>query len=425
MSAQDALIALGILSAPEYVERRSAMRSSWLKLIRPHLRMAYRFVVRCGCVPEPAKHIADWAEADLLRVHNICLSETRVRAPILLLDSWLRFALTSYNRAVWVAKLDDDVWLRPQAIAAMLAATSTMYSPGQASTRRFEPSPYVFLGAIQFSSWRDWRGVGFAYQRFVARPVPGAVGPFAFAAGYFIVLSRGLAALVVESSAIAAEVARVRSLVLPARRKLVFEDVWLGAMVYQHVKLPKPHPLVLVDLQNRARIVADYDGMRMQTTALVWHNRMKEPSRMRLIDERFQPGPEASRLRGAATGGGDSSLAAALAASTSANAPPPPPLPPPSCEHTGPLRCRRERGWLPEHGAVRACSFNATRCTRDLLDDTFVIFRNLSSDGYGPWFWAPCRVGGGTNPILLEPTERDPAALQAARACGLPTQSMQ
>ena len=229
-----AAIALGIISGPTFTARRQAIRSTWLPRIDSS--MACVFVVRCGCMSTPERLIADWYESDLLRVQSVCLNETRVRAPILLLHAWFHHALRNFKAAQWIGKIDDDVWLHPKALVMQLTTVT-----------RLRKEVFAYFGAFQFGSWKNDSIVGFGYRHFQARRIEGAVGPFAFTTGFCTILSYGLAALLMRSTVSTDEVQRVRSLTLPAtRHQVVYEDVWLGALIHMHARqLPR---LLLVDL---------------------------------------------------------------------------------------------------------------------------------------------------------------------------------
>jgi len=239
------LLALGILSAPEFVHRRMAVRASWLRW--PEVtegQVAARFAVRCLGAPVWLEQVLQaetsrYADVTCLAVlHN----ETRVRGPVLMLAAWLAYAPRAFPSAEFIGKCDDDSYLH---IPRLLQLLHTVRGP-----------PLVYLGKLAWFHWLPgiFEHIGFGYERSLAnnagkscRNVSSSVarqfgtceGPFPFAAGYLIVVSTLLAATLTASPGLQADVARLaRS---PTMLKLngkpqgaVMEDVWLGSIAYRY-----------------------------------------------------------------------------------------------------------------------------------------------------------------------------------------------
>lgn len=118
------LVAMGIVSAPEYLERRAACRASWLQWpnVGPGRAFSVHFVVR-------ALHAPAWIDrllreehrqhADVLRV-SVPWNETRLRGPVLSVAAWLSFAVRELSSARFLAKLDDDAYLYAPALEGLV-----------------------------------------------------------------------------------------------------------------------------------------------------------------------------------------------------------------------------------------------------------------------------------------------------------------
>lgn len=123
----DLVLALGVVSAPDYHARRMAQRHSWMRF--PEVgrfvgaAVCSSFVVRAGGAPrrvEAALSREAIAHGDTLLVPSVAYNETRVRGPLLSLAWWLAYAQRTMKHARWVGKLDDDAYLHAPDLARLL-----------------------------------------------------------------------------------------------------------------------------------------------------------------------------------------------------------------------------------------------------------------------------------------------------------------
>lgn len=305
-------LAVGIISAPEYVHRRAVLRHTWLSVHTPTgspapaqldksgaagASVLSMFVVRAANAPERLQRRLD-AEAqrhdDLLRVTSIPWNETRLRGPVLSLAAWLRFAASRLSLARFVAKVDDDSYLHAPDLAVMLQQVAQEL-----------PLSHVYIGSMTWYSWfsKHWDRCGFGWTWRGAENVgqhcrnaswasarcqglsPGcgpAVGPFPFAAGYLVVLSSSLVSSVAALPALHEELETLRhaqGLVTHKgyQHNQVFEDVWLGSFLHRYVTST---PIAFLQL-FRSETVVDLDqtqwGSTVRPSALLVHIRSKEP----------------------------------------------------------------------------------------------------------------------------------------------------
>ena len=286
-------LAIGVISPPEYVHRRSILRVTWMSLLSNG--SCAHFVVRTAGAPVRVDRllVAEQREhGDVLRV-DVPWNETRMRGPVLTLASWLRYAATRLPSVRFVAKVDDDSYLHAPGLARLL----------QNAVEGTAPHARTYIGTLTWYSWyaQQWDRCGFGWTwqgsdamgKFcrnttwaAARCAGGcgpAVGPFPFAAGYLIILSAPLANAIAATPALARETARLSAATTLHTHKgfkhtQVFEDVWLGSFVHRFV-YPDP-PIAYVQLL-RSETVVDLDqtqwGSTVRPGAILVHIRSKEP----------------------------------------------------------------------------------------------------------------------------------------------------
>ena len=108
----DLLLALGIVSAPDYHGRRMAQRHSWMRWSNvghgPSDSVCASFVVRAGAAPvgmANALRREARVHGDVLLMHSIAYNESRVRGPLLSLAWWLLYAAAELRHARFVLSL--------------------------------------------------------------------------------------------------------------------------------------------------------------------------------------------------------------------------------------------------------------------------------------------------------------------------------
>jgi hypothetical protein len=116
LMASDLLVALGIVSAPEYIERRAGSRATWLtwpNICAAGCAFRAQFVVRMRDAPPSVVQVIEKEEhdhSDVLRV-DVLWNETRLRGPVLSVAAWLTHAVRAHSSARCIAKLDDDAYI--------------------------------------------------------------------------------------------------------------------------------------------------------------------------------------------------------------------------------------------------------------------------------------------------------------------------
>ena len=296
---QQPVLAVGILSAPEFVQRRMAVRASWLRW--PEVtegQVAARFAVRCLGAPVWMEQVL---QAETSRYADVaCLAvphnETRVRGPVLMLAAWLAYAPRTFPSAQFIGKCDDDSYLH---IPRLLQLLRTVRGP-----------PLVYLGKMAWFHWLPgiFEHIGFGYERslannagkncrnassIVAQQFGKCEGPFPFAAGYLIVVSTLLAATLTASPGLQADVARLAR--APIMLKLngkpqgaVMEDVWLGSIAYRYPLGPITYVTLGEGAMDDLPLISDSWGLRTTRTALLVHVRSKAVERLVAVDEFFR-----------------------------------------------------------------------------------------------------------------------------------------
>ena len=205
--ASNALVAIGIVSAPLFFERRMGIRSSWLRWanVGRNAPIHVCFVVRAKDAPLRLQQLLD-AEAtsymDLLKI-SVNWNESRLKGPVLSLAAWLSHASRHYRSTPFVAKMDDDAYLHAPDLERLLRM-----AVGQRQSM-------LYLGKLAWFHWHpdifEQEGFGWTYGqayesgRRCRNATPPAVsapctGPFPFATGFLMLLSMRLAASVVEGA---------------------------------------------------------------------------------------------------------------------------------------------------------------------------------------------------------------------------------
>ena len=315
---KDLLLALGIVSAPDYHGRRLAQRHSWMRW--PNVghdgeaQICGTFVVRAGRAPRGVS-TALQREAvvhnDMLLATAIAWNESRVRGPVLTLAHWLQHAAAVLPHARFVGKLDDDAYLHAPDLERLLrAALSHSSSPSRA---------HIFLGVLTWYHWYaklfDTTRHGWSYSqafsagaqcRSRALNLPSCgesgcgtcVGPFIFGAGYLVVGSRPLIESVLAAGGLVAEAAQLARLDPKAmvdkaghRHVQVMEDVWLGSVIHRY---PLPQPVRYISLiggRGGNSLYVDQWDFRLTRTALVVHVITKQLDRFLAIHDYMRNRP--------------------------------------------------------------------------------------------------------------------------------------
>ena len=137
------LVVLGIISAPEYLERRLGIRHSWLQWANVKSgHIGALFVVRSGNSPQWLDQLLAAEQErynDVHRAPTVAWNETRLRGPVLSLAVWLQHAVVHHSSARFIGKMDDDAFLHAGDFERLLRTVAA--SP---------LSTYLYMGAM---SW--------------------------------------------------------------------------------------------------------------------------------------------------------------------------------------------------------------------------------------------------------------------------------
>lgn len=273
------LVAMGIVSAPEYLERREACRASWLR--SPNVgrgrALSVHFVVRALHAPasiDQLLRLEHAAHGDVLRV-DVPWNETRLRGPVLSVAAWLTYAVRELASARFVAKLDDDAFVYAPGLEAVVReAMRVAPSPDRIYMgpmswfhwypKIFERSGFGWSYTMSWSMGRHCRNVTSAEERCLWRGCGPCMGPFPFASGFLALLSTPLAAELLSGNGDTVrddDLKRLRAAtVLPTRtggvQVKVMEDIWVGSLLHRK---PPARPISYVALSEKddKTLVAD------------------------------------------------------------------------------------------------------------------------------------------------------------------------
>ena len=294
-------VAIGIISAPTFIERRAAIRATWLSHCSIGREIAARFVIRALNAPPPLDRLLSSETldfGDVFRAQSVPWNETRLRGPVLSLHAWLRHAVGTFPRTPFVAKVDDDSYVQPAELAVLARAVSASVGPERP----------VYLGVFTYFSWFptifERSGYGWSYGQalgarwcsnatFVARTCGDncglCVGPFPFGSGFLLLLSRSLAGHLLESPGVDDDLARLRrAKTLPTRKggvqEKVMEDIWLGSALF---RFPPPNPVAYVNILGGG-VTSDDWALNTLRSALLVHIKGKVTGQVLAVHDFMQ-----------------------------------------------------------------------------------------------------------------------------------------
>ena len=279
------LLSIGVLSVGEHnYQRRWEQRKTWIGVAQKQsnpLSLVYaRFVVRCGArmysstpySPSEALLGENATHGDIVCT-DIAEDAGKLKGPSLLVLAWYDHALRVQPRSRFIATADDDAYvhLAPGGILDILRALPSSASSGRS-----------YIGAMH--GW-TFNATEYRFKRFGwSGTGDEREGPFPFATGAFMCVSRGLASQIF--SATREEVRRVEA--LPPKHPVFYQDPFIGQAIYRLV-LPNYERLSPIDVYDLDPFSFDSDGFRIPTGTLIWHNRHKVACRVRCIGEYQRP----------------------------------------------------------------------------------------------------------------------------------------
>lgn len=343
-ASSSTLLAIGVLSVDSvrYAPRRAEQRHAWVGVAHAYAPVVVaRFVLRCGTwalSADPAyRNASSYSPSAAMRDENathgdlLCTdvpeNAGRLKGPSLLVIAWFAHATQAppWGRSRFVAAADDDAYLHlaPDGLLALLHAlppgasggtrsacddsTSASCEHGMHNSDLHGPAavaaPLVYVGNIH--GW-SFNTTTFRFHNFGwdgCFPQTACAGPFPFATGSFMCVSRPLARHVVRATS-GAELETVYA--LPPRHPLFFHDPYLGQAIYRLVPFGTGQALPPLHVYNLDPWSEDTDGFRIGVRLLLWHNRHKMPCRVQCIGD-YYASPQARAARRACGGGGHGS----------------------------------------------------------------------------------------------------------------------
>ena len=285
------LVAFGIVSAPEYLERRAGSRNSWLtwpNICRSGCAFSSQFVVRSRNAPPQVAQLLqteELAHGDILRV-DVQWNETRLRGPVLSVAAWWAYAVRAHASARCIAKLDDDAYVYSPGLEVLVRSAlkaaphpDFMYMGSMSwfhwYPRIFERSGFGWTYTMSWMLGRSCRNATEAELRCKGRGCGGCVGPFPFASGYLSIMATPLVAELVSSAPLTDDVPALGAITaLPTRTGgrafKVMEDIWIGSLLHRR---PPSRPVSYVALSEKDdnTLVSDGWGLRVSRSSVVVH----------------------------------------------------------------------------------------------------------------------------------------------------------
>ena len=295
----DLVLSVGIISVDgaKYAQRRAEQRQTWVGIGHRDSRVFARFVLRCGtwrmseAYPESNYTVSASILQENATFGDVVCTDVpenagRLKGPSLIMLAWLRHALSQRSlRSRFIAVVDDDAYIQ---LADMLKLIQGL--------PRKSVSPLSYFGAIH--GW-SINHTAFHFRHFGWDGWPGCgpdCGPFPFATGSFIGMSRALARQVVDAAQ-PEEESVVRA--LPPNHPMFFHDSFLGQAIYRLVQ-PGRGDTPKIDVYNFDPWSLDTDGFRVGSRLLLWHNRHKQICRVACLGEYY-----VDKNRHCGTGTGD------------------------------------------------------------------------------------------------------------------------
>jgi hypothetical protein len=303
-------MAMGIVSAPEYLERRTSCRVSWLTWpnVGHDRALSVHFVVRALHAPPQVDALLTQEHrryGDVLRV-DVPWNETRLRGPVMSVAAWFRYAVKHLS-AKLVAKLDDDAYVHTPGLEGVIRealhaapAPERIYMGAMSwfhwYPRIFERSGFGWSYTMAWMLGRGCRNATTAEERCERRGCGSCVGPFPFASGFLAIMSTPLAVELFgedNSYVVTDDLERLRkasSLLTRTGKEAekVMEDIWLGSLVYRQ-KPKTPITYVALSERNEHTLVSDGWGLKVARTAILVHTknhqRGKQLERFLAIDQ--------------------------------------------------------------------------------------------------------------------------------------------
>jgi len=294
-------VALGVLSTatPKGLLRRQLAYQTWVPPLQADGRIALRFLVRAGNLTRKRRLNLQREESKLLLIPLSGSGDAEFDGRIAALVAWLRTWPALCPTARWVAKMDDDVYLRSDAWLSALHAIRPVHALATYGAHYFHSwnrrffSPHSFSWtyepdeahrAADYLRGNSSRATNAGYREaleFCRRRGIGECGwcipasectyGFPFVTGWLISLSAELAFRLASSPAVDADVIAARSVIRDWGPAQAYEDIWLGYAVHALLSRLLPVSYVNADMEGGSHFI-NGEWERKRGGRIAWKN---------------------------------------------------------------------------------------------------------------------------------------------------------
>ena len=280
------LSVLGIVTTQQ-TNYRHAIRDSWMR--HGESSSVTKLVMRgLGASEQLRREAAAHGDIVFLPEKE---QQSKASGPLISTLLWLRCAVAAWPKATLVGKSEDDVWLHLPDIYDSLR--------GSMAALRARGVDHLYWGLMEYYHFNESSGrpVGFGtvwggktkrevwQNRCRREPF---TGPFAFAKGARYFLSRVVAQRLVEeprakaaaSRALGTAGTRLSAVAGGPPRAALWEDVWLGMALSNHLE-PPPN-LGIVSLTFA--FVSESWGFKVSPAMYLWHTKTKDERRTGFVE---------------------------------------------------------------------------------------------------------------------------------------------
>ena len=147
---KDQTAVIGVFSHEPRVAHRDGSRSTWMRAL-PQVMSAY-FVMRGVRLQQPEATLGEAARFNDMLFLNATSKATRTAGPMASLILWLDCA--RHFDASFIGKADDDVWLQPSGLAALLGQAARLSHALNEDDDDSTRPPYgLVLGRLEAYHW--------------------------------------------------------------------------------------------------------------------------------------------------------------------------------------------------------------------------------------------------------------------------------
>jgi hypothetical protein len=284
-----AILAIGVLSAPDNWYARREIRQTWMRRDAVPPDVEVRIVTQ-----QPARARELWLREGLDDTLLVAYDGDSSRSAWRKQWVWLSYALRAFPRARYVCTTEDDVFVHAPGVRHVLTQpplgnASALHYVGNAHWYSWLPSIGCPIAYAKDSDQARRQfcavcGPGQGAQRIAAgrRAARQCFGPFLYHAGAFHALSRSLISKLVESGA-RAEADDPLAPACPrseseqdaraGKPDILSPDVWLGMALRRHLAHT---PLQIFAFEPHSRLIASsWNGNLVSRATFAMHDKMK------------------------------------------------------------------------------------------------------------------------------------------------------